>query len=60
MDDKGESTIFVDPNKVPKEIKAPMDELSNLVREFVNYKFSNFRYQDKARYSKRRVIILSD
>ena len=56
----GEPTIFVDPNDVPKEIKKPMDSLAAMVAEFVNYKFSNFRYQDKARYSRRRVIILSD
>ena len=60
LDEDGNPTAFIDPNKVPKEIKAPMDKLSAIVREFVNYKFSNFRYQDKARYSKRRVIVLSD
>lgn len=56
----GKAVPFADPNAVPSEIKVPMDQLSALVREFVNYKFSNFRYQDKARYSKRRVVILSD
>lgn len=59
-DKDGNLTTFVDPNDVPKEIEAPMAKLASLVTEFVNYKFSNFRYQDKARYSKRRVVILSD
>lgn len=60
LDKDGKPVPFADPNDVPKEIKEPMDKLVSSVCEFVNYKFSNFRYQDKARYSKRRVAILSD
>ena len=60
IDKNGKVVPFADPNDVPKEIKDPMDKLVSAVCEFVNYKFSNFRYQDKERYSKRRVAILSD
>jgi len=60
INDKGERVTFVNPNEVPKEIADTMDKLTGMIREFVNYKFSNFRYQDKARYSRRDVIKLSD
>ena len=60
INEKGERVTFVNPNEVPKEIADTMDKLTGMIREFVNYKFSNFRYQDKARYSRRDVIKLSD
>ena len=51
---------FIDPNKVPDELKEPLDYLVKLVIEFVNYKYSSIRYQDKARYERRKVVIVSD
>lgn len=51
---------FPDPNKIPPEIRDSVNELSNLVNEFVNYKYSIFRYEDRARYQKRGITIVSD
>ncbi|MCM1295205.1 MAG: hypothetical protein NC311_06660 [Muribaculaceae bacterium] len=51
---------FIDPNDVPKEIADDVKHLAELVTEFVNYKFSWHRYEDRARYQKRSVVIVSD
>ena len=51
---------FIDPNKVPEIIADNVRYLSSLVIEFVNYKFSWFRYEDRARYQKRSVVIVAD
>lgn len=59
-DKKGEPTDFVDPNAIPVEIADDMKELRNIVAEFVGYKYSQFRYEDRARYMRRKVIIVAD
>ena len=59
-DADGKSMDFVDPNKIPVTIQESLEELCDLVREFVGYKYSHVRYQDKARYMKRSVIIVND
>lgn len=51
---------FVDPNKVPESMKKSMNEFTALVTEFVNYRYSWFRYEDRARYQRRSVVIVSD
>lgn len=51
---------FVDPNKIPKEIEKPLEKLTNMVMEFVGYKYSIFRYEDRLKYQKRAVTILID
>lgn len=51
---------FIDPNKPPKEIKGKLDYLTELVMEFVGYKYSTFRYEDRARYQKRAVVCVMD
>lgn len=55
-----EDVEFIDPNKIPKEIKDDVKELGKLVTEFVVYKYSWFRYEDRARYQKRSTIIVAD
>ena len=51
---------FIDPNDIPKEIRSDVNHLADIVTEFVNYKFSWHRYEDRARYQKRSVVIVSD
>lgn len=51
---------FIDPNKVPKSMKDDLQHLCDLVTEFVNYKYSHYRYEDRARYQKRAVVIVAD
>lgn len=55
-----EDVEFIDPNKIPKEIKDDVKELSKLVTEFVSYKYSWFRYEDRARYQKRATVLVMD
>lgn len=57
MDTKCE---FIDPNKIPADIKDDVNLFVELVTEFVNYRYSWFRYEDRARYQKRSVVIVAD
>lgn len=54
------SSEFVDPNDPPKEIQGPLGLLTSIVSEYVDYKYSHFRYEDRARYQKRAVVVVSD
>ena len=51
---------FIDPNKIPPELMAPVGLVVELVTEFVNYKYSFFRYEDRTKYHRRYAIILMD
>jgi len=51
---------FIDPNDIPAEIKDDVNKLCDLVVEFVNYKFSWNRYEDRARYQRRKTVIVND
>lgn len=51
---------FIDPNEVPDVIKDDVKLICALVTEFVNYKYSWFRYEDRARYQRRAVVTISD
>ena len=51
---------FIDPNKIPPEIKKDVDKLTNWVIEFVGYKYGIFRYEDRTRYQKREICIVID
>lgn len=51
---------FIDPNDIPEELKDPVQLVVELVTEFVNYKYSFFRYEDRTKYQKRSAIILMD
>lgn len=53
-------TEFIDPNKIPSELKKPIDKLTNWVIEFVAYKHGVFRYEDRTRYQKRKICIVID
>lgn len=61
LTDIAESDVeFVDPNKIPEELRKPIKKLTELVMEFVGYKYSIFRYEDRTRYQKRKVAIVID
>lgn len=51
---------FIDPNKIPSELKKPIDKLTEWVLEFVGYKHGVFRYEDRTRYQKRKICIVID
>ena len=51
---------YIDPNVIPKEIKDKVVEFVKMTKEFVGYKYGRFRYEDRARYMRRRSIIISD
>lgn len=51
---------FIDPNKPPEQIKEPLEFLTALVTEYVCYKHSYFRYEDRARYQKRGCVVIGD
>lgn len=51
---------FIDPNKVPPEIMQYVNKLQDLMIEFVNYKHSVYKYEDRSKSLTRKVIIVSD
>lgn len=55
-----EDVEFIDPNKIPAELKKAVSKLTDMVMEFVGYKYGIFRYEDRARYQKREIAIIMD
>lgn len=51
---------FIDPNKIPEELRGPVDKLTDWIIEFVGYKHGTFRYEDRTRYQKRKATIVID
>ena len=51
---------FVDPNEVPDSWKDQMSEFTQLILEFVGYRYGQFRYEDRTKYQKRAVVPVSD
>ena len=51
---------FLNPNKVPEEIKAPMDELYMMVREYVYYSHQVIDKLGRAENMERNVSIIID
>lgn len=51
---------FVNPNKPPEEIQAPLNKLVEMIVEFVGYRHGVFRYEDRTRYQKRAVAVVID
>ena len=51
---------FIDPNDVPDSWKDKLGILTEVVLEYVGYRYSQFRYEDKTRYMKRAVVPVSD
>lgn len=51
---------FIDPNKIPEELKKSIDKLTDWIIEFVGYKYGIFRYEDRTRYQKRKTTIVID
>ncbi|MCM1230169.1 MAG: hypothetical protein NC489_08550 [Ruminococcus flavefaciens] len=54
------SEDFVDPNEPPEAIQDLLGQLNAIVTEFICYKHSFFRYEDRARYQKRAVVCVAD
>lgn len=54
------SVEFIDPNDIPKKIEELIKTLSQMIIEFVSYKYGIFRYEDRMKYQKRAVIPVSD
>lgn len=51
---------FINPNVIPAEIMVDVQLAIELVTEFVNYKYSFFRYEDRTKYHRRSAIIVMD
>lgn len=51
---------FIDPNEIPAKLYEKVTLLTELVTEFVNYKHSMFRYEDRTKYLKRNVVTIMD
>ena len=51
---------FIDPNKIPPDIMEYVNKLTDLMIEFVNYKYSVYKYEDRSKSLPRKVIIVSD
>lgn len=51
---------FTDPNAIPKELKEPVDVLTDMILEIVGYKHSIFRYEDRTKYQPRATTVVMD
>ena len=51
---------FIDPNDIPKDIKAEVLTLIEIMLEFVGYRHQPFRYEDKMKNTEKYMIIVSD
>ena len=51
---------LIDPNDVPNKMMKWTTLLTDLTTEFVNYKHGVFRYEDRMKFEKRAVVIVSD
>lgn len=51
---------FMTPNKVPKEIKNDLDELTGIVKEYVYYHHQYIDKLDRVEYMQRDVVAVSD
>ncbi len=55
-----EDADFKNPNEIPEEIKDYCNKITDLVTEFVTYKYGVFRYEDRTKYQRREVTIVMD
>ena len=51
---------FIDPNEVPEELQKDVKKFVDIVVEFVGYKYSVFRYEDRTKYLSRAVTVVMD
>lgn len=51
---------FIDPNSIPDSWEEPLHIISDMVYEFVGYKYGQFRYEDRTKYMKKAVTPVSD
>ena len=51
---------FTDPNHVPDELVEYVDAIVQFMAEFVVYKYSFFRYEDRTKYHRRSAVVIMD
>lgn len=51
---------FTDPNHVPDELVEYVDAIVQFMAEFVAYKYSFFRYEDRTKYHRRSAVVIMD
>ena len=51
---------YIDPNEIPKDLEKQVNDYVDLVLEFVGYRYSIFRYEDRTKYQPRAVVIVMD
>ena len=54
------SVQFIDPNKIVPELAENVGRLQDLAVEFVNYKHSVYKYEDRSKSLPRAVITTAD
>ena len=54
------SVQFIDPNKIVPELAENVGRLQDLAVEFVNYKHSVYKYEDRSKSLTRAVITTAD
>ena len=54
------SIDFTDPNHVPDELVEYVDAIVQFMAEFVVYKYSFFRYEDRTKYHRRSAVVIMD
>jgi hypothetical protein len=55
-----EDVLLSNPYKPEKEIVEDLNKFSQLVNEFVGYRYQYFRYEDKVRFKKRKTNVIID
>lgn len=51
---------FTDPNHIPDELLDVVNTLVQFMAEFVVYKYSFFRYEDRTKYHRRNAVVIMD
>ena len=51
---------FIDPNKIPAELIEPVSKLQDVIREFVFYKHSVYKYEDRSKSLPRQSVTTVD
>ena len=60
IDIEGTDIEYVDPNELPKGLEKKVNQFVDIVLEFVGYRYSVFRYEDRTKYLPRAVTPIMD
>jgi len=55
-----EDVEFINPNEIPEVLANRVVKLSDVLVEFINYRYSVFRYEDRTKYQKRANVVVMD